>query len=933
MMNCPEVSRFRSLLEGDGDKDLADLTTHIENCPNCLKRLDELARQSGPPFPVTPASVVRTPESDAAVESLFRAVPSPFGIGESERASSQVDPPLPEIPGFDRLELVGRGGFGHVYRAWQTACDRWVALKILNPARGLGGTPRVLREARFLGRLNHPQIVRILDSGTCQGQPYLVMEWVAGGSLDNRLKQGPLSIQEAAQVGQQIASALESVHALGMVHRDLKPANVLLEERPSPDGGLVAKLTDFGIARDEQAEERLTSTGMILGTPQYMSPEQTGLSPDTVVVGPASDIYGVGAVLFACLTGEAPHSGGGKLATISRVARIEPPAPRTLREDIPVDLDTIVIKCLRRNPAQRYRSAGELAEDLRRFLWGLPIAARPYTPAERLWNWLRLHPVAATTLAMAGLLLLTLLGGGLYHLRSNEALIRELSGQRDIANEQTRQAQEAARRADAKRDEALQLAQNASLMLLSGESSQPAARKRIIELARANQLAESDHPTKLTLQQAEVLGGSLLNLTYAEQRDSLIEYHEEDAMRILQLARQFPESQILRRCAALSLCGQHELRLGQHRLEAARQTLQDLVSLGELEPNEQIGTLRSYRNQAILEERLGGPQQGLATMEEACTRAVGYLERNRSDHTRWLILLDLQHQRAEIAIRLSVSEVTAFASWRETLQRFVATPSDNTEPTLLQRSRVVYSQIDRAIYAGRYDLARELLAATRSDAVAARRLESPSVGLMNLRLDRARFLLGLAQAVPLTPVEEEEHQQAVASARQFQRENPDQPEFIQKLATVLLLRTNRQLTGGLREEGESTAREVLSLLTPWVVSKAPFPEISRMLCDAHLFCADALRGSPRVTERRQHLAAACQFADTNRRPGLALELVKLSLGTPDLIEAERVRDWIPRENPARAEAQSLIDSARTRGMPFDPGRGDSRQSNPTEGGD
>ena len=310
MTNCPEVSELRRLLDGDSSaEDVGELVRHVDGCPTCLQRLDEFTRQNALPLAARAAAVCRTPESDGLMAHLVRTIPAPAPLTWAHDPKEPRDPVPPAIPGFEQLELVGRGGSGQVYRAWQPSCARWVALKVLNPGRSLGRSPRVLREARFLGRLNHRHVVRILDSGAHAGQPYLVMEWISGGSLHDRLRQGPLSIQESAQLGEQVASALAAVHALGIVHRDLKPANVLLEEPGADVGGRMAKLTDFGIARDEENEERLTSTGMILGTPQYMSPEQTGLLPETTVVGPASDIYGVGAVLFACLTGQPPRRG------------------------------------------------------------------------------------------------------------------------------------------------------------------------------------------------------------------------------------------------------------------------------------------------------------------------------------------------------------------------------------------------------------------------------------------------------------------------------------------------------------------------------------------------------------------------------------------------------------------------------------------------
>jgi hypothetical protein len=772
----------------------------------------------------------------------------------------------------------------------------------------------VLREARFLGRLNHPHIVRILDSGIHHGQPYLMMEWIAGGSLHERLRQGPLSIADSAQLGEQLASALEAVHAVGIVHRDLKPANVLLDERDATAGRLTAKLTDFGIARDAETDERLTSTGMILGTPQYMSPEQTGLSPDTVVVGPASDIYGVGAVLFACLTGQAPHPSGENLPTLLRVARHEPPPPRTLRSDIPIDLETIVVKCLRRNPAERYRSAGELAEDLRNFLRGLPISARPYTPVQRVWSWGQRHPVLATAIGMLGLMLVSLVGGGLYHLRSNRALIKELASQRDLAKDQEMQARRAAQLAEEQRDEAVNSALSATQALLAVDSNQQQTRRGILESIREKLLAESQVPQKLTVQRAEHLGGTLLNLTMVERRDSLLEIHQEDSARIVMLARHFPQSPILRRSAAQSLIGLHELQMVQGRRDAAGQTLQTLISLGELEPNELIGRLQVHRNQAHAEHQSGQTQRAWDTLDEACRLAGDFFHRSPGEHHRMMILLDLQFQRSELTTRLPTPtpEEVAFAPWRETLQRLRDTPVEQSLEAKLWRQRALHSLIEQPLSFGRKAMTRTLLDETRAEVETAEPRQNPSAAYINLRLDRAGMLLRLAPELPPTPAETEELRLSLDGARQFLRQHPPQTEIIAKLSGTLLFLARRHLAEGQLGECEATCHEVLGWLTPLGVSPAPFPGLPRMVFDAHIGSADALRGSPRIADRRRHLELACQFADDNARPAVALELLKLLLMSPDLSEAERVLAWIPSGHPLRTEAVALVDAVRNR---------------------
>jgi serine/threonine protein kinase len=330
---------------------------------------------------------------------------------------------LPAVAGYEVLGLLGRGGMGVVYRARQLGLDRIVALKMILTGSQAGPKDlgRFRAEAAALARLQHPNIVQIYDVGEAAGRPYFVFEFVAGGSLAQYLRGTPQSVRPAAQFVDTLARAVHAAHAHGVIHRDLKPANILLkDERESARSeprhvsprvarlaSLVPKITDFGLAKctggdGEPPDNRgPTATGDVVGTPNYMAPEQAMIPRQPV--GPAADIYALGAILYELLTGRPPLTGDTPLATVLLVLDDEPVSVTSLRPDVPRDLETICLKCLRKEPRQRYGSALELAEDLRRFLDDEPIRARPVGAAEKLGRWMRRHPAPAGLLA-AGLL-------------------------------------------------------------------------------------------------------------------------------------------------------------------------------------------------------------------------------------------------------------------------------------------------------------------------------------------------------------------------------------------------------------------------------------------------------------------------------------------------------------------------------------------------
>jgi WD40 repeat protein/predicted Ser/Thr protein kinase len=356
-----------------------------------------------------------------------------LGPKTSSNARAESAPAgIEAIPGYEILCELGRGGVGIVYLARQTALGRLVALKML-----LIGTPlapsdlaRFRTEAEALAKLQHPNVVQIYDIGEHGGRPYFAMEYVAGPNLDKQQDGMPQPAQDAAQLVEQLARTMHTVHQHGVIHRDLKPANILLAPdrepamtaaRPGPVPGLrlqelTPKITDFGLAKKLDEKRGQTVTGTIMGTPSYMAPEQA--QGQIEHVGPAADIYSLGAILYELLTGRPPFLGASLLETLEQVRTQPPVSPNRLQPRLPRDLTTICLKCLEKDPRQRYATAVELADDLRRFQVGEPVRARPVSVLVRGARWCRRRPVVAGLLAMCAALLLALaVTGLLYHKR------------------------------------------------------------------------------------------------------------------------------------------------------------------------------------------------------------------------------------------------------------------------------------------------------------------------------------------------------------------------------------------------------------------------------------------------------------------------------------------------------------------------------------
>jgi serine/threonine protein kinase len=328
------------------------------------------------------------------------------------------------VPGYEIEKVLGRGGMGVVYLARHVALKRPVALKMIL-AGGHASADEVKRfisEAEAVAAIQHPNIVQVYEVGKHDGLPYMALEFVAGGSLAQTLKERPPTPREAARLVEQLARGMNAAHQVGIVHRDLKPGNVLLQskfikesaqdteknQKISSGSALsvssmvngIPKITDFGLAKRVEGGSDLTQTGAILGTPSYMAPEQA--AGEGKRVGPAADVYALGAILYECLTGRPPFLAPTPLETLIQLAMNEPTPPSRLKPKIPADLDTICLKCLHKQPGQRYASAEALAEDLRRWQADEPIGARPVSRAERLIKWVRRNPLPT---ALAGVVM------------------------------------------------------------------------------------------------------------------------------------------------------------------------------------------------------------------------------------------------------------------------------------------------------------------------------------------------------------------------------------------------------------------------------------------------------------------------------------------------------------------------------------------------
>jgi serine/threonine protein kinase len=406
-------------------------------CESELPSSWERTERNDAPIPLhetlMPTDVAAIDKTDVLASGLEQTLAPLGAAGRSLRdaptcpavAPSSLRRDQSPIPGYTVLNELGRGGMGVVYRATQLGLNRLVALKMILSGKGSRRERELFRlEAEVIARLRHPNIVQIYEIGEHNETLYFSLEFIEGGSLaDVLVRQRPSPIQ-SARIMLKLAEGMDLAHSQGIVHRDLKPANVLMCGAAGASlDELVPKITDFGLAKLVEEGKAQQHTCSIMGTPSYMPPEQA--EGRNHQVGPPADIYSLGAVLYDLLAGTPPFRGSSIVETLELVCNATPRPPVEFNPAVPRDLQIICLKCLEKDPEKRYRSARELATDLRAFLDGAPISARSYSTWERSRKWVRRRPTAAALLFVSVLALVGLAIGGVVIAEQQSALARE----------------------------------------------------------------------------------------------------------------------------------------------------------------------------------------------------------------------------------------------------------------------------------------------------------------------------------------------------------------------------------------------------------------------------------------------------------------------------------------------------------------------------
>lgn len=344
------------------------------------------------------------PKQDTVIATDSMTNPTLIKVRDAAVISPDL---LPTIPGYEVMSRLGQGGMGRVFKARHLGLHRMDAIKMVNVGASPHLITRFMDEARAIARLKHPNIAQVYDSGEVDGHPFYAMELVEAGTLAQKLRRQPQEARWSARLIMTLAQAVHYFHQQGIIHRDLKPSNVLMEANGEP------KIADFGLVKNIGSDSQHTETGDIIGTPSYMSPEQA--SGMVKSIGPATDIYALGAILYECLTGRPPFQTPDGMQTLMLVITGDPVPPGKLVPKLPRDLNTIVMKCLEKQPGRRYATAQALADDLGRFLEGESIIARPVGRVEKTWKWCRRRPAWAA-LILVGFLSLIGFGVGFFWL-------------------------------------------------------------------------------------------------------------------------------------------------------------------------------------------------------------------------------------------------------------------------------------------------------------------------------------------------------------------------------------------------------------------------------------------------------------------------------------------------------------------------------------
>jgi serine/threonine-protein kinase len=871
-----------------------------------------------------PAAATGGPSTRIDADKTEEPHPAAWGTAETIAPASAPPMPLlapantPTIPGYEILGELGRGGMGVVYKARDKRLGRLVALKLILAGVGAGEEDRVRfqREAEALASFQHPNIVQVHEVGQANGMPFCVLEFLSGGTLLGRLTREPVSARGAATLAEAMARGMHHAHERGIIHRDLKPSNVLLADDGTP------KIGDFGLARRLDGDGEQTRTGAILGTPNYMAPEQATGNPHAL--GPATDVYGLGAILYDMLTGRPPFRGETAGDTLHQVITEEPVPPARVNRRVPRDLETICMKCLEKEPARRYTSAGDLADDLRRLIDGRPIQARRVGLIERSVKWARRRPAAAGLIALSALTVLGLLGAGVWYTRSESAARAEAERLHAEARREQRRAADnfllaravveemltrvareklahipqmervrrellekalhfyeefAAREAgddpDLRRESARALVRAGDIRALLGDTSaaEDAYRPAIARLSALG----NERPNDSAIRQDQAaawnnLGNLLRDLGRAGDAE---EAYGRAADLRRALCEAAPSDTEARRDLAACLANLGALRHQQGRFDEAegdeRRAL-ELLDFGADDAESLRLRARVLNNLGQLLTQTGRPADGERAAREACALLAGLASR-QPDDPEFRQELGAAHQQLGDLLR-DARPAAAEEAYDEALRlraglvnSFPAVPLYRQELSATYNSRAILfratGHTSEADSAEREALAvKEKLAADHPTVVAYRR---ELAGAYNNR--------GIAAQLAGRATEAEEvYRKALALFGALAADHPDLPEYRREQARVRLNLAALLMGSNRATEAEAECREGLALLTRLA---SDFPAVTEYRQER----ARALSTLATVLEARGLPAPAEEAAEQS-----ADEFARLAAESPDVVD-------------------------------------------------
>jgi serine/threonine protein kinase/tetratricopeptide (TPR) repeat protein len=856
----PGHEALRAFLQGRvGAADLTAIERHLEGCETCRAGLEGAAgddvfmarlREAGLAAEAEQARGT-SPQPESALP-LPNTVPAAWGL-----PPHGPGPPIwPDVPSYEILSELGRGGVGVVYKARQGGLNRLVALKVL--LAGAHASPedmvRFRAEAEAAARLRHPNVIQVYEVGTHEGLPYVALEFVEGGSLADHTHGRPQPPREAARLIEALARGVQAAHDAGIVHRDLKPTNVLLSFPRELEGGpgwcpwpppgsplaeATPRVTDFGLAKWLTNDRGLTGSRDILGTPSYMAPEQAG--GRSKEVGPAADIYALGAILYECLTGRPPFQGAALSDILVQVLGSDPLPPRRLTPGVPRDLETVCLKCLHKEPHRRYARAADLADDLGRYRDGRSVHARPSPAWEKGWRWARRHPAVAALLA--AIVLLTVLGVGAVTWKWREAEANaeaEAEARRAAVASaaEARRYEKQARAAvanyyvlitthpDLKAAGAERLRK--ALLAQGVEYFKEFVRRRAGDLSVRTELAAAHHQLGLILAEVGDLPGAVREM-------------EQSLTLRRQLAEGAPADTRHRTGLGVSLVDLGGLYAKTGRPQEGKAALQKAVALFQVLAEEQPAVAEHRGHLAVAHNSLGVLLAGEGRREEAraaYAKALGLrrqLVRERPGPQFRRDLADVLNSMAILDVGTGAPQaVAAFQEARALLRKVVAElPAD---PQYRRELAVIHHNLGNAYSAaGKWGEAE----AAYKDALAIRRplaADHPTVAIYRTDLAQTHQRLGVLWRDTGRPAEAEAALDAArALFKDLVAEYPTLPQYRADLAAVYEHLDRLYLLGLRFADGEAALRKALRLREQLVraepASVRPALELAGTLCN------------------------------------------------------------------------------------------------------